>query len=34
MTEKTDVTVVGCGYAGAMAANRLTLRDDVRVRGW
>jgi NADH:quinone reductase (non-electrogenic) len=31
MTEKTDVIVVGGGYAGAMAANRLTQRDDVRV---
>ena len=31
MTGKTDVVVIGGGYAGVMAANRLTQRDDVRV---
>jgi NADH:quinone reductase (non-electrogenic) len=31
MAEKTDVVVIGGGYAGAMAANRLTQRDDVTV---
>ena len=31
MTEMTDVLVIGGGYAGAMAANRLTLSDDVAV---
>ncbi|MFI6830373.1 NAD(P)/FAD-dependent oxidoreductase [Kribbella sp. NPDC050241] len=31
MTEKTDVIVIGGGYAGVMAANRLTQRDDVHV---
>jgi NADH:ubiquinone reductase (H+-translocating) len=31
MTEKTDVVVVGGGYAGVMAANRLTQRDGVTV---
>ncbi|MBH0778092.1 NAD(P)/FAD-dependent oxidoreductase [Nocardia bovistercoris] len=31
MTGKTEVVVVGGGYAGVMAANRLTRRDDVAV---
>ncbi|MET9253977.1 FAD-dependent oxidoreductase [Streptomyces sp. NPDC003717] len=31
MNRNTEVVVVGGGYAGVMAANRLTLRDDVRV---
>ncbi|GAB3160207.1 FAD-dependent oxidoreductase [Micromonospora sonneratiae] len=31
MTGKTDVIVIGGGYAGVMAANRLTQRDDVTV---
>ncbi|MEV5311148.1 FAD-dependent oxidoreductase [Streptomyces sp. NPDC052610] len=31
MTEKFDVVVIGGGYAGVMAANRLTQRDDVTV---
>ncbi|GAA3874500.1 NAD(P)/FAD-dependent oxidoreductase [Streptomyces sedi] len=31
MAEKTEVLVVGGGYAGVMAANRLTRRDDVAV---
>ncbi|MBB5936745.1 NAD(P)/FAD-dependent oxidoreductase [Streptomyces zagrosensis] len=31
MTENTHVVVIGGGYAGVMAANRLTLRDDVAV---
>jgi len=32
MTEKTDVIVVGGGYAGVMAANRLTRREGVEAR--
>lgn len=31
MAEDTKVVVVGGGYAGVMAANRLTQRDDVQV---
>lgn len=31
MTGKTEVVVIGGGYAGVMAANRLTRRDDVAV---
>lgn len=31
MNENTDVVVIGGGYAGVMAANRLTKRGDVRV---
>ncbi|MEW2631909.1 FAD-dependent oxidoreductase [Streptomyces sp. NPDC048389] len=31
MTENTDVVVIGGGYSGVMAANRLTQRDDVTV---
>jgi NADH dehydrogenase FAD-containing subunit len=31
MTENTDVVVIGGGYAGVLAANRLTQRDDVTV---
>lgn len=31
MTEHTKVIVIGGGYAGVMAANRLTRRDDVAV---
>src|SRR4051812_36659858 len=31
MTENTEVVVVGGGYAGVMAANRPTRRDDVTV---
>ena len=31
MTAHTEVVVVGGGYAGVMAANRLTQRDDVTV---
>ncbi|MBB5939229.1 NAD(P)/FAD-dependent oxidoreductase [Streptomyces zagrosensis] len=31
MTGNTHVLVIGGGYAGVMAANRLTLRDDVTV---
>jgi NADH dehydrogenase FAD-containing subunit len=31
MAESIDVIVIGGGYAGVMAANRLTQRDDVTV---
>lgn len=31
MTGTTEVLVIGGGYAGVMAANRLTRRNDVRV---
>ncbi|MGW0249204.1 NAD(P)/FAD-dependent oxidoreductase [Nocardia goodfellowii] len=31
MSNKYEIVVVGGGYAGVMAANRLTQRDDVRV---
>ncbi|MFJ6794958.1 NAD(P)/FAD-dependent oxidoreductase [Streptomyces sp. NPDC091268] len=31
MTQNTEVIVIGGGYAGVMAANRLTQRDDVTV---
>src|SRR5688572_19714977 len=31
MTGNIDVVVIGGGYAGVMAANRLTQRDDVTV---
>src|SRR4029450_12537801 len=31
MTENTDVVVIGGGYAGVLAANRLRQRDDVTV---
>ncbi|MER7826226.1 FAD-dependent oxidoreductase [Streptomyces sp. NPDC096097] len=31
MTQHTEVVVIGGGYAGVMAANRLTQRDDVTV---
>lgn len=31
MTENTDVVVIGGGYAGVLAANRLTQREDVAV---
>jgi NADH dehydrogenase len=31
MTEKIEVVVIGGGYAGVMAANRLTQRNDVAV---
>jgi NADH dehydrogenase FAD-containing subunit len=29
MTENINVVVIGGGYAGVMAANRMTQRDDV-----
>lgn len=31
MSKLTHVVVVGGGYAGAMAANRLTKRDDIAI---
>jgi NADH dehydrogenase FAD-containing subunit len=31
MTENTEVVVIGGGYAGVLAANRLTQRDGVTV---
>ncbi|MGF0115008.1 NAD(P)/FAD-dependent oxidoreductase [Promicromonospora sp. Marseille-Q5078] len=31
MSDRTEIVVVGGGYAGVMAANRLTKRDDVAV---
>jgi NADH dehydrogenase FAD-containing subunit len=31
MSKKSDVVVIGGGYACVMAANRLTQRDDVTV---
>jgi NADH dehydrogenase FAD-containing subunit len=31
MAGNTDVVVIGGGYAGVLAANRLTQRDDVTV---
>ncbi|WP_236667404.1 MULTISPECIES: NAD-binding protein [unclassified Nonomuraea] len=31
MTENARVVVIGGGYAGVLAANRLTQRDDVTV---
>jgi NADH:quinone reductase (non-electrogenic) len=31
MAKNTDIVVIGGGYAGALAANRLTKRDDVTV---
>jgi cation diffusion facilitator CzcD-associated flavoprotein CzcO len=33
MTGNIDVVVIGGGYAGVMAANRLMQRDDVRTGG-